>query len=240
MKSVVRGLLRRLYKRGLHENRIPGVGEVILGDLNRTSPLSEEFGYDRGGPIDRYYIESFLQRNENLVRGRVLEIGDRDYTLRFGKTKVIHSDVFDKDTENTAATIIGDLTNIPTLADNTYDCIILTQTLHMIYNYRDALDTCFRILKPNGSLLLTVPGITNIDYDDPKNTWMFSFTSHSIQKALGEFFPSEKSQVETYGNVLTATAFLYGMGLPELPKHQVDFMDPYYQLIICATATKPA
>jgi SAM-dependent methyltransferase len=240
MKSVIIAFLRWLYKKGLNKTEIPDTGEVILGDFNRTSPFSEEFGYDRGGPIDRYYIENFLEKNEALIHGRVLEIGDNEYTLRFGKSRVAQSDIFDIDSDNSKATIIGDLSNASNISDNNFDCIILTQTLHMIYNYSDALATCFRILKQNGTLLLTVPGITNIDYNDEKNSWMFSFTKGSIQKALTDIFPTERIQVETYGNVLTATAFLYGMGLPELPKHQVDFTDPHYQVIISAIATKPA
>lgn len=240
IKSVVSAALRFLYKKGLHQRKSPEAGQVILGDLNRIIPFSEEFGYDRGGPIDRYYIENFLQQNETLIQGRVLEIGDNEYTHRFGKSRVRQSDIFDIDPANKNATFIGNLTHAPHIPDNTYDCIIITQTLQMIYNYKDAVATCFRVLKPGGNMLLTVPGITNVDYDEWKDYWMFSFTGASVKKILTEAFPAEKVQVATYGNVLAASAFLYGMGLPELTKHQLDFMDPHYQLIISAIATKPA
>ena len=33
--------------------------------------------------------------------------------------------------------------------------------------------------------------------------------------------------------------FLYGMGLPEIKKEQLDYQDPHYQVIITASATKP-
>jgi hypothetical protein len=44
--------------------------------------------------------------------------------------------------------------------------------------------------------------------------------------------------VQSFGNVLAATAFLYAMGLPEIKKTQVDYNDPQYQLIITAAAIK--
>jgi SAM-dependent methyltransferase len=238
MKDLADNVMRWLYKNGFYKKIIPKEGAVILGDLNRTSPFSEEFGYDRGGPIDRYYIESFLQKNKALIQGKVLEIGDNEYTLRFGNPDSLQSEIFDVDPKNSKANFVGDLSNAPFIPDNSYDCIILTQTLQMIYNYKDAIATCFRILKPGGSLLLTVPGISNIDFDEWNEYWMFSFTTNSIKRILLECFPIERISVETYGNVLTATAFLYGMGFPELEKEQIDFTDPHYQLIISAVATK--
>jgi hypothetical protein len=57
---------------------------VRWGNLRRLSPISTLFGTDRGQPIDRYYIESFLQRHNTDIRGSVLEIGDPAYTLKFG------------------------------------------------------------------------------------------------------------------------------------------------------------
>lgn len=237
-KRMMSSFLRWLYKKGLGKKTDLKPGEVILGDLNRLSPFSEEFGYDRGGPIDRYYIENFLQANEASIRGKVLEIGDNEYTLRFGQSRVEQSDIFDIDPQNTRAAFIGDLTDAPNIPDNNYDCVIITQTLHLIYNYKAAITTCFRILKPGGTLLLTVPGITNIDYDEWGDYWMYSFTRGSIKKLVLEFFLPAKVHVETYGNVLSATAFLFGMGLPELKKEQLDFTDPCYQVIISAIATK--
>lgn len=239
MKDVIDALMRWLYQKGFYKKITPEQGKVIMGDFNRTSPFSEEFGYERGGPIDRYYIEAFLEKNRSLIQGRVLEIGDNEYTLRFGKPELLQSEIFDVNPDNANAKYTGDLANASFIPDDEFDCIILTQTLQMIYNYKEAIATCFRILKPGGSLLLTVPGISNVDFDEWKEYWMFSFTKNSISRLLAEFFPTKKVDVETYGNVLVATAFLYGMGLPELKKEQVDYVDPHYQLIISAVATKP-
>jgi SAM-dependent methyltransferase len=129
---------------------------------------------------------------------------------------------------------------IPALPDNSYDCIILTQTLHLIYYFQKAVSTCYRVLKPGGVLLLTVPGISHIDQGEWKNNWLWAFTDTSVSRILAESFPQGNLEIQTHGNVLVAAAFLYGMGLPELKKQQMDVVDPHYQVIITAIATKPA
>ena len=98
IRDTVRGLLRRLpgsWRRriGWLRSGAPAPGQMDLGDLRRLAPLSREFGYDRGQPVDRYYIEAFLAASSGLIRGRVLEIGDRSYTERFGGDRVTQSDV---------------------------------------------------------------------------------------------------------------------------------------------------
>ena len=216
----------------------PPVGKVNMGDLARLDPFSRAFGYDRGGPVDRYYIDNFLEKNSALIKGRVLEIGDNEYTLKFGGAKVTQSDILHVNETNPNATFIGDITNAPHLPGNGFDCIVLTQTLHLIYDYKEAIKTCFRILKPGGSLLLTVPGITSIDAGEWKSTWYWAFTDISIKRILEETFDVDNITVDAFGNILTATAFLYGMGLQEVSKNKLDYYDPSYQVTISAIATK--
>ncbi|MGY2134536.1 glycosyltransferase [Hymenobacter sp. HD11105] len=228
--------LRFLLKAGLYPGYCPAVGQVVLGDLARTSPLSTEFGYDRGGPVDRYYIEGFLQAHAPTIRGRVLEIGDNAYTLRFGQG-VTQSDILHVDESNPHATFIGDLSHAPHLPDNAFDCIVLTQTLHLIYDYKLALATCHRVLKPGGVLLLTVPGITPIDRGEWQRTWYWSFTDRALVRLFAEVFPGEAT-ITSYGNVLIATAFLYGLGRGEVTTEQLDYYDPQFQVINSVKAVK--
>ncbi|GAO45197.1 glycosyltransferase [Flavihumibacter petaseus] len=208
-----------------------------LTDLG-VVPLSTDFGYDRGGPVDRYYIEDFLQRHSGLIRGRVLEIGDNDYTLRFGGGKVDISDILHVDASNQDATFVGDLTDAPQVPGNAFDCIVLTQTLHLIYDYKKAVETCYRVLKPGGVLLVTVPGISHIGQDQWGKYWQWSFTNNSLNRLLTDIFGEKQVKLETFGNVLVASAFLYGAGLPELTKEQMNYHDKHFQVIIAATAFK--
>jgi SAM-dependent methyltransferase len=196
------------------------------------------FGYDRGGPVDRFYIERFLELNAQVIGKRVLEIGDNSYTMRFGKDRITKSDVLHIDPSNKNATYIGDLGDASQIEDNIFDCIILTQTLHLIYNYNASLRTCYRILRPGGTLLLTVPGISPIDKDEWKDTWFWSFNSNSVDKMLKEVFEDHKVEIAAFGNVFVATAFLYGMGISEVTNEQLQYCDDRYQVIITAKATK--
>lgn len=240
IKHSTNFFLRWLYHAGIYRNFIPSPGKVMKGDFNRTTPFSKSFGYERGGPIDRYYIENFLAKHADAVKGSVLEIGDNAYTMHYGGARVTRSEVLHIEEGNPHATIYGDLANLPQVPDNSLDCIILTQTLQVIYHYKEALQTCFRILKPGGTLLLTAPGIGHIDQGEWKETWYWSFTKNSITKLLSGIFTVPNVDVQTFGNVLVASAYLYGMGMTELSKSQMDFSDPHYQVIITAVAVKPA
>jgi len=237
LKSFIKKNAPGFVVRALSKNYTPAPGKVNAGDLKRLTPFSFEFGYDRGGPVDRYYIENFLQQNAALIKGRTLEIGDNHYTTTYGGPKVQQSDVLHVDDSNAAATIIGDLSNAPHLADNSFDCIILTQTLQFIYDFKGALHTCYRILKPGGCLLLTAPGITPIDHGEWKKSWYWSFTKVAMIKLMQECFPG-KVTVENFGNIFVATAFLYGMGLPEVDKTIMHHADEHYPVIITVAAIK--
>ena len=84
---------------------------------------------------------------------------------------------------------------------------------------------------------MTVPGITHIDQGEWKNNWLWAFTGASIRRMLAEVF-HQPAEVKTYGNVLIASAFLYGMGVNELKKEQLDHNDPHYQVIITSKSIK--
>ena len=172
------------------------------------------------------------------IKGRVLEIGDNAYTLKYGGNKIVKSDILHVDDTNDQATYIGDLSNAPHLPSDSFDCIILTQTLHLIYDFKGAIKTCYRVLKPNGTLLITVPGISHIAQDGWGKFWLWSFTNSSMQRMMEEHFPVQNISIKTHGNVLAASAFLYGMGLPELTREQIDSHDEHYQVIITVSATK--
>jgi len=240
IKNTIPGfILHALYKSGIYKNYNPAPGKVKTGDFLRKKPFSVKFGYDRGGPVDRYYIDQFLMKESASIKGRVLEIGDNDYTIQYGGSRVTQSDILHIDESNKEATFIGDLSTATHLPENGFDAIILTQTLHLIYKYADALENCRRILKPGGTLLITVPGISHIAQDQWGEYWLWSFTKSSMSKMLNEVFPPENIEVKTHGNVFVASAFLYGMGLPEIKKEDMDYHDPHYQVVITAKAVKP-
>ena len=230
------GLDRALRQRA---GAVPPVGHVDFGDLRRTTPLSRQFGYERGLPVDRYYIEGFLGRRAPDVRGRVLEIGDASYTRRFGGDRVERADVLHAHAGNPEATFVGDLADHATLPADAFDCIVLTQTLHLIYDVRAAVDALYRALRPGGVLLATVPGISQIEQGEWGSTWYWGFTALSASRLLGDAFGPDRVTVEAHGNVLASVAFLEGIAAEELAPGELDETDELYPLLITARAVKP-
>ena len=233
---------RWLRSRRETEDDIPPVGLVRFGSLRRLKPISREWGDDRGGPIDRYYITSFLDRHRADVRGRVLEIAEDVYAKWFGEDRVTQIDILEyRKGEHPRATFVGDLADAPHLPSGAFDCVILTQTLQLIYDLRAAVGTVHRILRPGGVVLVTVPGITSVNRQDSEswgNAWCWSFTARSTRMLFEEHFPPDAVEVETFGNVLAASSFLYGLGRGELTRKELDYRDPDYEMLIALRATK--
>jgi SAM-dependent methyltransferase len=213
--------------------------QVNLGKLDRTNPISTLFGYDRGQPIDRHYIENFLLQHKDDIYGRVLEIGDNTYTKKFGGSRVEKSDILHAAEGNPSATIVADISHADNIPSNTFDCIILTQTLQFVYDLPSAVKHLHRILKPGGVLLATVPGISQISrYDMDKWGEFWRFTTQSAQRLFEKEFTDKNVEVEAYGNVLIAIAFLHGLAAEELKPEHFECQDPDYQVLITVSARK--
>ena len=225
-----------MFKR--NKDNIPPVGKINFGDFSRLKPISEDWGFGRGGAIDRYYIESFLKKHSKLIKGDCLEIKDDNYLNKFGSNKITHRDILDIDSNNPKATVFGDLANAHQLTSNTYDCFVLTQTLQLIFDLNSAIKHIYRILKPGGSLLLTLPGISHFPYNKDAPVRYWSFTESSVRRLLEDQFNKNNIQTEVFGNVKVVASFLYGLGVNELTKEDYEYQDPNYQLIIAAKAIK--
>jgi SAM-dependent methyltransferase len=221
--------------------RRPPIGAIDFGDLRRLQPVSKDFGFDRGMPVDRYYIEAFLQQYRLDIRGRVLEIAAPLYTRKFGDERVTQSDVLDLDLRKPGVTIIADLTDAQHIRSDTFDCLIVTQTLQFIFEVQAALKTCYRILKPGGILLATFPGLSRLDRSTHMETWedCWHFTVAGARKTFAEIFPVANFMVQAFGNVLAATAFLHGLAAEEFIHEELDYQDPDYEVTIAVRAQKP-
>jgi SAM-dependent methyltransferase len=212
---------------------------INFGDLRRLEPLTKSFGYDRGQPLDRYFIEDFLNKHKSDIEGHVVEIGDNRYTLQYGGDKVAYSDILDQPHPDSNPTIIADLANATDVPSDNFNCIIITQTLQFIYNIHAAVHTLHRILKPGGVVLASLPCLSPIcRYDMDRWGDYWRFTSASAQKIFGEVFRSENVQLQAYGNVLVCAAFLYGMASEDLKKEELDFYDRDYEFLVAVRAVK--
>jgi glycosyltransferase involved in cell wall biosynthesis/SAM-dependent methyltransferase len=218
----------------------PPAGWVHMGSLRRVSPISMFFGFDRGQPVDRYYIERFLDANRADIRGRVLEVGDREYTRRFGGDRVGRSDVLHARPGNPEATLVGDLCTGENIPEGAFDCIILTQVLPFVWDVPAAIRTAAGALRPGGVLLVTVPGISQISRHDA-DRWgdFWRFTSQSVRRLFENAFPPDQVEISVFGNALAATALLHGIAAQELRPRELDATHPDYEVTICVRAVRP-
>ena len=216
-----------------------GRGRVEFGDLRRTAPISPVWGLDRGIPLDRYYIHRFLDRHQSDIRGRVLEVKDSGYARAFGADRVTACDVLDVDRANTRATVVADLSRADTIADETYDCFILTQTLGVIYDVAGSVRHAVRVLKPGGVLLCTLPAAGRISSEEGLDGDYWRFTEASVRRLFADVLPPGSFEVNGRGNVLACTAFLYGLAPHELTAEELDTVDPYFPVVYTVRAVKP-
>jgi hypothetical protein len=216
------------------------IGWIHFGNLRRVTPISRVFGLDRGTPIDRYYIEKFLHRHESDICGYVMEVGDPNYTRKFGGDRVTKSAVFSAPSDTSRATLVGDLCTGEDVPQDAFDCMILTQVFHVLYDIKTAVGNAVRALKPGGVMLVTLPGISQISrYDADRWGDFWRFTSQSARRLFEDHFAPENLEINLYGNVLTAVAFLYGLAAQELQTAEMDHQDPDYEMIIAVRAVKP-
>lgn len=233
--SILRAVRRRLQR------RIGATGRPMIawGDLRRLDPVSRSFGYDRGTPIDRHYIERFLAAHAACVRGRVLEIGDDHYTRRFGGSRVARADVLHVRPDAPGATIVSDLATGAGIPDAAFDCLLVTQTLHLVYDVHAAVRTLHRILRPGGTLLLTVPGtISQLEQGEWRGAWCWGFAPTALERLFAEVFGSDHVQVASHGNVVASVAFLQGLAAEELSANELAGRDALYPLLLTVRAVK--
>lgn len=210
---------------------------VTLG-MRGTAPVHPAFGSGVGMPIDRFYIERFLDQHRRLITGQVLEIGDRSYTSKLG-TDITASHVLSSE-DGPDTTYVGDLSLCPEIPDGTYDCIVLLQTLHYVFDMCGAVSEVHRILKPGGTVLCTVPGISQIsrfDMDHWGDRWRL--TSLGARELFESVFPAEEISVDAYGNAFSSVCFLQGVPADRLPRTKLDMLEPDYELIVAVCATRP-
>ncbi len=209
-----------------------------LSSYSDTAPLSTQFGYDRGTPIDRYYIERFLAECAADVKGRVLEVGDDSYSRRFGGDRIEQQDVLHVHEGNPQATLVGDISKPGVLPPASFDCLVITQTLHLIFDMAAAVRELHAGLKPGGVALITAPGITPIDRGEWGRSWYWSLTPASADRLFAPVFGQENIRVNCYGNLFAATCFLRGAALEEVRPAKLDLSDEAYPVTITVRAQR--
>jgi SAM-dependent methyltransferase len=199
-------------------------------------PLSDDHGIDRGTPIVRAYIEEFLGQHREAIRGSVLEVGDSRYTTRFGTGRVTTSSVVDIDAANRQATVIADLNQASALPGDSFDCIILTEVLHLLACPDSCLRSCHQALREEGTVLITVPALKRLNPTDPGSDYL-RYTPAGLELLLLRSWDGPFS-VTWYGNLRACVAFLASYVSEEIRSEELNFRDERFPLTVAARADK--
>lgn len=205
-------------------------------------PVSRKFGFERGQPIDRYFIENFLRNHSSHICGSVSEFGDTTYTDQFG-LDVTRSITISNDTiaQNTNDDVIyGDISD-PNFSygKDLLDCIICTNVLNFIFNVDASVATMAQMIKPEGGVVLATLSssgpISRFDYDRWGDYWRF--TDMSARHLFEKYF--EDVSVTIFGNFGLCVAFYDGQSVEDLNPEIFNEVDPDYQLTIGIVAKNP-
>ncbi len=212
---------------GLYRNAFPVAPETFL---MKTNPVSDEWGFDRGTPVDRYFIEDFLQKESLNLQNSTLtiEVGDDEYSRRFfprAKHEIL----------NYAEGM--DLTKEGTIPENRYDVFICTQTFHQIYDVKKAIQGSWNLLKDGGVMLATVCGTIVKQARNEEYSHYWGFTPLAIERLMKEVY-GENIIIEAFGNAMVATAFIQGLAVEELDMDLVNRVDDDFTICISIVAKK--
>jgi SAM-dependent methyltransferase len=204
-----------------------------------AEPFAPKYGLRLGRPVDRVYIERFLESHAADIRGEVLELLDRVYTERFGGDRVSRSDILDASPTSAEATVRGNLETGEGLPGDSYDCFICTQTLSLIFDVRAAVANAYSLLRPGGTFLVTVPGISqqaDPEHEEFPDYWRF--TKLCLARLLSDAFGPAHVNVEAYGTVAASAAFVYGVPADHIDRQVLDPHDPDYEMVVCGRAQR--
>jgi SAM-dependent methyltransferase len=142
------------------------------------------------------------------------------------------------DPRNDNATIIADIADMANVSGNRFDCFILTQTLQYVFDVRSAIAEAWRVLRPGGVLLCTVPSIIRIDTKAEGSGDLWRFTPDSCRLLFGPVFGVDRVEVEGHGNLLVASAFLLGAATEDLSPAECETSDDRYPIVVTVRAVK--
>jgi SAM-dependent methyltransferase len=187
--------------------RVERMNRARWGNLRRIQPFSDHYGFERGTPIDRFYIRRFLAERAEDIRGKVLEVGKPHYARAFPDSCPHEVEIVDNDRTNADATIVADLSEPGSLPSDRFDCFILIQTLQLVADLDAALQNAWQSLAGGGVLLISVPGITRGDTEHARND-RWRFTPSGLDTLLARTCLRARREVVGYGNLVSAVAFL--------------------------------
>lgn len=125
---------------------------------------------------DRYLLKKKIGQYGHVVTGRMLDIGagevDR-YARYFKFTERVTTDIQQGDNVD----IVASADKLP-FDDASFDSVVCTQVLEHVPYPQSVVDEMYRVLKPGGSVLATIPQTTPL-HEEPHD--YYRYTKYGIQ-----------------------------------------------------------
>ncbi len=152
----------------------------------------------------RHFIDEFFFAKNNLVKGKILDIGGKKINKRglfdidkYGEVTYVNID------QSTNPDIVADAVSIP-VADESYETIIIGEVLEHLPDPKSALREAQRILKPGGTIIATVPFMVGI-HGDPLDYGRYTET---FWEKAGKDAGFSKISIERQGTIFAVFALM--------------------------------
>jgi len=205
------------------------------GNLRRVRPFSESFGFDRGTPVDRHYLRSFLEAHRDVITGDALEIQTTGYARRYGHDlrRVDSVDIRPEFRPTFTCDLAHSADVLPTEG---YDCFLLPNTLQHLREPEAALGHALRVVRPGGVILASGAGFVPLIADGP-DYWRLSAAGWT--ELVARVWGGCEVTIDSFGNCLAAVAAMLGLALEELSPRELDVRDPRYPVLVTVACRKP-
>lgn len=121
--------------------------------------------------IDRRLLYTQLKSAKRHVRGLVLDVGSGDFLRYRDFFSFTAYDTIEPD-EKKHPTVVGSAEQMP-IADGAYDTVVSTQVLEHLAHPARAVAEMFRVLKPGGYAIITVPQWNEL-HEEPHDYWRYT------------------------------------------------------------------
>ena len=155
--------------------------------------------------VRRYFIDQFFFSKRNLINGKVIDIGGK----KIKKRGLFDISEFSKDItyvnieKNDKPDILADASSIP-LPNESFDTAIMGELLEHVPDPLAVLKEAYRLLKPNGIVLATVPFMYPI-HADPFDYGRYT---ESFWKRAKDLVGFKKIEIEKQGSMFAVLALM--------------------------------
>ena len=210
----------------------PKINTIDWGDLKRRFPLCNLFGFTRGIPIDRYYLDKFISEIRPQVTGTVLEVGgllQNRELYQFSQATEYHTlDI----AANPGVTQIGDVHDLAMFKPNSLDAVVIFNVLEHCHNPWIVVKNIYIWLKEGGKCFCMVPSAQRL-HDFPGDYWRP--LPDGMQQLFQDF---RQRKLYVYGNPMTVIASFMGISAQELSHEELNDFHPDYPVTTCMVARK--